>query len=138
MKRASILLKITGYLSWYCLLFFYCQLASSAPEKLTFYVGVPQSPPVIYKDELTGDFTGIVPDILNSLPNEHKVKIDYIQHNRTRGEDALYNHEVDATILTTEWAKTFVQEEVIYTPGYKAFLIKESLLELIHQVRKLN
>lgn len=99
------------------LLCFLSPLAVVAQE-LTFYVGAPQSPPIIYKDSLTGRFKGIVPDILNSMPPEHQVSIDYIQHNRSRGEDALYNNEVDATILTKEWASN--PDKLIFTrPIYK-------------------
>jgi ABC-type amino acid transport substrate-binding protein len=111
MKR--MLLKVTWCLSRHSLLLICFFSPFSSAQKLAFFVGVPQSPPVIYKDETTGRFKGIVPDILNSMPAEDRVRIDYIQHNRSRGEEALYNNEVDATILTKEWASN--PEKLLFT-----------------------
>ena len=99
-------------LSRYSLLLLFILSPFSEAKKLVFFVGSPQFPPVIYKDQDTGNFQGIVPDILNSMP-ESSIEIEYIHHNRLRGEDALYTNEVDATILTKEWASS--PEKLIFT-----------------------
>jgi ABC-type amino acid transport substrate-binding protein len=95
--------KVTQFILGYSLLFVLFS-SNTLAQKLAFYVGVPQSPPVIYKDNFTGRFKGIVPDILSSMPEEDRVRVDYIQYTRIRGEEALYNKDVDASILTREWA----------------------------------
>ena len=105
--------RITQFIHGFSLLVIIVFSPVALAQKLAFYVGVPQSPPVIYKDDFTGRFVGIVPDILNSMPEEDRVRIDYIQYTRIRGEEALYSKDVDASILTREWASA--PEKLLFT-----------------------
>jgi polar amino acid transport system substrate-binding protein len=107
------LLGASQFIHGYCLFLALSLSPVTLAQRLDFFISYPQSPPILYKDELTGRFKGIIPDIFNTMPEQDSVRINYIQYTRIRGEEALYNRDVDASILTKEWASA--PEKLVFT-----------------------
>lgn len=75
-----------------------------AQTVLKFYLGLPQAPPVFYQHPNSGEFGGIVMDVLQAVPEGQSVQFDFVIHNRKRGEQAMYNGQLDGTVMTKSWA----------------------------------
>lgn len=76
---------------------------SSEQKTLRFVVYYPHFPPYIFTNPL-GDVTGIVPDLLSPFFTEQQIRVDYLLDNRAGAEQRLYRGDVDAMMLSPEWA----------------------------------
>ena len=94
------------------LLFSAASLAATPPRLKLFSWSIDIAP-IVSVDPKTGGAFGIVVDILNTLPKQHQVRLEVILHNRNRGEEALYDGELDAAPLAKPWLKH--PERLIYT-----------------------
>jgi ABC-type amino acid transport substrate-binding protein len=107
-------------------------------ESLKFFVWSNDLAPIVSVDESTGEPSGIVIDVLISLPAEHQVDIKIVLTNRVRGEAELYAGTVDAAPLAKRWLKQpekliyslplFQLKEFLYS---KTALLNQPLLELL-------
>lgn len=86
-------------------LFFCAASLAATPLRLKLFSWSNDIAPIVSIDPKTAAASGIVVDILNSLPDEHKVRLEVIVHNRNRGEEALYAGELDAAPLAKRWLK---------------------------------
>ena len=90
-----------------------------ATTPVKFLVWADDLAPILYLDPQSKDYKGIVVDILSA----GDIPIKFINHNRNRGEEALYAGELDLAILSKEWVR--YPEKLVYsTPIYvhKEFL----------------
>lgn len=85
---------------------------------LTFYVSSPSYPPFIYPTKDNGTFAGLIPDLLNQVAKNEGVEVNYLLYNRFRAEESIYNGEIDATVLASEWA-THPEKLIFSTPLLK-------------------
>ena len=76
---------------------------SGEHRTLRFVVYYPHFPPYIFTNPL-GDVSGIVPDLLSPFFTEQKIRVDYLIDNRAGAEQRLYRGDVDAMMLSPEWA----------------------------------
>ncbi|ALS99581.1 substrate-binding periplasmic protein [Lacimicrobium alkaliphilum] len=72
---------------------------------LRFAVYEPGFPPFIYIEEKQHKITGIVPKLLTSFTQQQSLSIEYVMDNRKGGEQRLYDGNVDAMLISPEWAK---------------------------------
>ncbi|MFT6897610.1 MAG: polar amino acid transport system substrate-binding protein [Paraglaciecola sp.] len=77
----------------------------AAQPPLTFMVNHPGSPPFLYKKDAQGEYLGVVADFLQGLSKSTKLKIRFIDTNRQRGEDALYEGDLDLALLSPAWVR---------------------------------
>jgi len=90
-----------------------------ASTPLKFLVWSDELAPILYLDQQTNDYKGIVIDVFSAID----IPLIFSKNNRNRGEDALYAGELDVTILSKEWLKhpaKLVYSEPIYV--HKEFL----------------
>lgn len=114
------------------ILFFIFLLPFSAQSKekegLTLAVYLPQSPPYTFIEPLTGEFTGIVSDILKGFAEQHNLNFKYKYLNRIRAEKSLYSGSTDVSLLSAEWVQfpdKLIYSKPLYTNGDKFYSIKE-------------
>ena len=89
----------------------YCSFANA--KGLNMLVWSDDLAPIIYWDPATRSHQGIVIDIFNSLPKEHEINLNFILHNRQRGEVALYGGSADVSIFSKEWMQ--YPEKLVYS-----------------------
>jgi len=84
-----------------------CTVEASEPVK--FFVWSDDLAPILYLDQQTHDYKGIVIDIFSA----GNIPVTFIKHNRNRGEEALYSGELDVAILSREWVRH--PEKLLYS-----------------------
>lgn len=72
-------------------------------KTLRFVVYYPDFPPYIFTT-IDGEVSGIVPDLLAPFFHQQQLEVDYLLDNRAGAEQRLYRGEVDAMMLSPEWA----------------------------------
>ncbi|WP_088329900.1 transporter substrate-binding domain-containing protein [Lacimicrobium sp. SS2-24] len=72
---------------------------------LRFAVYEPGFPPFIFIDDQQKDITGIVPELLTAFSQQQQITIEYVMDNRKGGEQRLYEGNVDAMLISPQWAK---------------------------------
>ncbi|WP_339723423.1 transporter substrate-binding domain-containing protein [uncultured Paraglaciecola sp.] len=72
-----------------------------ASPPIKFFVWSDDLAPILYLDQQTKVYGGIVIDIFSA----GNLAVKYTRHNRNRGEEALYLGELDAAILSKEWVR---------------------------------
>ena len=108
----------------------YCSIANA--KDLNMLVWSDDLAPIIYWNPATRSHQGIVIDIFNSLPKEHKINLNFIMHNRQRGELALYEGDADVSIFSKEWMQhpeKLVYSEPIYV--HREYLYANAPIETI-------
>jgi ABC-type amino acid transport substrate-binding protein len=100
---------------WLLLLFFASFLAFS--KELKLLVWSEYLDPIVYLDPQTGIYHGILIDVFNSLPPEHKMTLKFIVTNRKRSELDLYEGLADVSVFSKEWMQypnKLIYSEPIY------------------------
>jgi polar amino acid transport system substrate-binding protein len=107
---------------WLLLIIFASFLAHS--KELKMLVWSKDLDPIVYLDPQTGIYRGILMDVFNSLPPQHKMTLKFISTNRKRGELDLYEGLADVSIFSKEWMQypnkliysepIYVQREYLY------------------------
>lgn len=111
---------IRWYISIIASLFF--SLAQAAELKVLIWS--EELAPIVQWDRQSSSYKGILIDIFDALPNEHKIEFSFVLNNRIKGEFALYDGEADLSIFSREWMKhpekllysepIYVQREYLY------------------------
>ena len=120
-------------------LVFPLQAFSQNDQSLAFYIWAENLAPIISKDTKSGDFSGIVVDIFDSMSDYHSGAIDYEVHNRVRGEQQLYTGKFQATILSPQWVaepKKLLFSESIYEHVEHLYALKPIANEPIRTLIK--
>ena len=104
-------------------------------------VNYPGSPPFIYKNKNknTDHYQGIIPDVLQGLISDGLLKIKYVEYNRQRGENSLYNGKTDMSLLSKSWL--LQPEKLIYTVPiieHRSFLYREQKFTKNFTLKKLG
>lgn len=74
-----------------------------ASEPLRFIVNYPGSAPYLYFDKESDKYKGVIPDILQPLIEQNKLKIRYIANSRKRSEEYMYDGVADMIMLSEQW-----------------------------------
>lgn len=90
----------------------------SEQKTLRFVVYYPQSPPYIFTDS-SGGVSGIMPDLLSAFFTEQKIRVEYLFDNRAGAEQRLYRGDVDAMMLSPEWA--VYPEKLLFSESIVAY-----------------
>ncbi|MBU1309013.1 MAG: transporter substrate-binding domain-containing protein [Gammaproteobacteria bacterium] len=108
--------------------------ADTASQKtLRFVVYHPDFPPYIFTT-INGDVSGIVPDLLAPFFQQQQLEVDYLLDNRAGAEQRLYRGEVDAMMLSPEWAikpeqLVFSNQIIAYDDYFFARTAEEAVTE---------
>ncbi len=111
--------------------------ADTGRKTLRFVVYYPHFPPYIFTDA-AGEVSGIVPDLLAPFFTQQQINVDYLLDNRAGAEQRLYRGDVDAMMLSPEWAKQ--PEQVIFSSSiiaYDDYLFARSAAEAVLQPTQL-
>lgn len=73
-------------------------------SELRFVVYHPQFPPYIFTEPLKNRVKGIIPEIMAPFFAAEGIKVEYLFDNRAGAEQRLYKGEVDAMMLSEDWA----------------------------------
>lgn len=87
-------------------------------KTLRFVVYHPDFPPYIFTTA-SGDVSGIIPDLLEPFFRQQQLVVNYLLDNRAGAEQRLYRGEVDAMMLSPEWA--LEPERVIFSDSIIAY-----------------
>jgi polar amino acid transport system substrate-binding protein len=108
------------------------------PKTLRFVVYYPDFPPYIFTDS-AGHISGIVPDLLAPFFTQQQISVDYLLDNRAGAEQRLYRGEVDAMMLSPDWATR--PEQVIFSDSiiaYDDYFFARSVLEVAEKPEQLT
>ncbi len=87
-------------------------------KTLRFVVYHPDFPPYIFTTD-SGAVSGIVPDLLAPFFRQQQLEVNYLLDNRAGAEQRLYRGEVDAMMLSPEWA--LMPEQVLFSSSIIAY-----------------
>ena len=113
--------------------------AAIAPGKLRFVVYHPHFPPYIYSDNAAAQIVGIIPELLAPFFLAEGISVEYIYDNRAGAEQRLYKGEVDAMMLSPDWAKH--PEKLIFSVGvipYHDYLFARTAQEAVQSLAQLQ
>lgn len=106
---------------------------------LRFVVYHPHFPPYIIISEGEQQVTGIIPDLLAPFFAAESVSVEYLFDNRSGAEQRLYKGDVDAMMLSPDWANH--PEQLIFSAGiipYNDYLFARSTEEVVQQHSELK
>lgn len=93
--------KFIGHLGFMLGLIFQAQVFAKA--EFNFAVNSPGSPPYLYIDPLTNQYTGVIVDIISTMANQHQIQVNYIDSHRSRTESFIYKGLIDGTLSSSKW-----------------------------------
>lgn len=76
-----------------------------ARQKLTFAVNFPGSPPYLYIDKDSEQYVGLVVDFFKTMQDATGLTVEYMDVNRERSEQFVYQGKADAFLSSTAWLK---------------------------------
>ena len=94
-------------------------VAEKDQTTLRFVVYHPHFPPYIYAVSDTAAIVGIIPDLLAPFFLAEGIHVEYVYDNRAGAEQRLYKGDVDAMMLSPDWAKH--PEKLIFSVGVIAY-----------------
>ena len=82
-------------------------LAADNLPAATFKVAIyyPQVPPYMYKTDETSTVEGLIPDVFRRFFKDKDIKLIFVEENRARAEQALYEGKLDAMVLNAKWSQ---------------------------------
>lgn len=107
-------------------------------KTLRFVVYYPHFPPYIFT-EPKGGVSGIVPDLLSDFFSEQHITVEYLLDNRAGAEQRLYRGDVDAMMLSPEWAMH--PEQLLFSDrivAYDDFFFARTAIEAGASTEKLT
>lgn len=113
--------------------------ASTAPGSLRFVVYHPHFPPYIYSDGAANTVVGIIPELLAPFFLAEGIKVEYLYDNRAGAEQRLYQGEVDAMMLSPDWARQ--PDKLIFSVGimpYNDYLFARTAEDVVQSVDQLQ
>lgn len=81
------------------------QVVIAQPKTLKFAVNSPGSPPFLYFDKFEKKYLGLIPDMLSEAVAKGELDIRYLDSNRTRSEQFLYEGKAQIFTSSREWLK---------------------------------
>ena len=109
-----------------------CSMAAAASPTLRFVVYHPHFPPYIFINDGEQQVIGIIPDLLAPFFAAEGVATEYLFDNRSGAEQRLYKGDVDAMMLSPEWATH--PEQLLFSAGiipYHDFLFARTPEEVV-------
>lgn len=113
--------------------------AATAPNTLRFVVYHPHFPPYIYSDGANNPIIGIIPELLAPFFLAEGIKVEYLYDNRAGAEQRLYKGEVDAMMLSPDWAMQ--PEKLLFSIGimpYHDYLFARTAEEVVQSIGQLQ
>lgn len=98
---------------------------------LRFVVYHPHLPPYIYNDSADNAVVGIIHELLTPFFRQQNIRVEYLYDNRAGAEQRLYKGEVDAMMLSPDWAKQ--PDKLLFTDGvmpYRDYLFARTKQEV--------
>lgn len=80
-------------------------MGTAAQQSITFAVNFPGSPPYLYVDQQTEQYIGLVVDFFKTMEKETGLAVRYIDVNRERSEQFIYEGKADAFLSSAAWLK---------------------------------
>lgn len=114
------------------------QHAIDTDKTLRFVVYYPDFPPYIFTT-VSGDVSGIVPELLAPFFQQQQLEVDYLLDNRAGAEQRLYRGEVDAMMLSPEWA--LKPEQLVFSNriiAYDDYFFARSAKEAVTEPKQLS
>ncbi|HEX5793304.1 MAG TPA: transporter substrate-binding domain-containing protein, partial [Rheinheimera sp.] len=106
-------------------------LLNNTSPVLRFVVYYPHFPPYIYMEPPQNQVIGIIPDLLAPLFQQLGISVEYLLDNRAGAEKRLYKGDVDAMMLSADWATH--PEQLLFSDAiipYHDYLFARSEQEL--------
>lgn len=116
---------LTAYLGFALVLLWHS--TANAKSTFNFAVNSPGSPPYLYIDAESQQYTGLIVDVLTRMAEQQNISVKFIDSHRNRTESLIYQGLADGTLSSSRWLTH--PEKLISTIGivdHKSFVYSMS------------